>query len=140
MALRDFVADLGFTAINLAHVPAEYVAGELSIRFAGGDTASETGYHFRLDRNYQFIVFGTSERDCLARTSPLQRRLRSAHKINVGESGWLTLGSFSLSPTFKAEGAEVYVITGILQATAREAREFAEVPKMAEIETTITED
>ncbi|MGN7387725.1 hypothetical protein [Sporosarcina sp. SAFN-015] len=136
MALRNFVADIGFAYINLAHLPAEYVAGELAIRFMGDTAASETGYHFRLDRDYQFVYFDTSERACLAKASAIQRRMRSAHKINVGnatESGYLTLGSFSLSQPFKAEGAEVYGIIGMLQATAREARKFEAVPKMGGI-------
>ncbi|WP_060210505.1 hypothetical protein [Sporosarcina koreensis] len=133
MALRHYVADIGFTAFHLGNMPTEYVAGELAIRFIGGDTASETGYHFRLNREFQFLVFGTSERDCYSKSSALQRRLNSAHKINVGESGWLTLGSFSLSPAFKAEGSEVYGIIGILQATAREARHFEKAPKIGGI-------
>lgn len=138
MALRDFVSDLGFTKINLAHLPAKYVAGELSIRYIAGGTESETAYHYVLDRDYQFVVFGTSERDCLVKSSALQRRMNSAHKIKIGnaeESGYMTLGSFSCSQPFKAEDSEVYGVICVLQAQVREARDFSayEAPKMGGI-------
>ena len=140
LALRDYVTSIGFTRINLAYLPEKYVAGELSIRYQGDDSTSETGYHYRLDRDYQFVVFGTSERDCLSKASALQKRMNGAHKIRVGESGWMSLGSFSMSQPFKAEDSDVYGIIGMLQATVREARDFSafEVPSIGDVTVVVT--
>ena len=136
--LRNYVADLPFSRIWMQHLPAVYTAGELSIRYIGDATESETGYHYRLDRDFQFVLFGTSERDCVSRASALQRRLNGAIKLKITdaeESGYMTLGSFSCSPPFKAEDSEVYGVIGIMQAQVREARDFSalEAPKMGGI-------
>ncbi|QIG62527.1 hypothetical protein [Sporosarcina phage Lietuvens] len=143
-ALRDLVADVGFTKIRLAHLPDKYTAGELSIRYQGDDVTSETGYHYRLDREYQFVFFGTSERDVISYASKVQRRLNSVFKLKIGtadESGYMTLGSFSCSQPFKAEdNVSIYGIIGVLQAEVREARYFTQSPKISGIETDVTEN
>lgn len=141
-SLRDFVTDSAlYSRIWMQSLPAKYTAGELSIRYIGGDTTSETGYHYRLDREYQFVYFGTSERDCIVKASALQRKLNSTHAIPLkGSSRFIRNGLFALSQPFKTEGSEVYGIIGVLQAEMREARHFEHPSKMTAIETTITKD
>lgn len=140
-SLRDFVADPTlYTRIWMQYLPAKYTAGELSIRFIGDDTASETGYHYRLDREYQFVYFGASELDCIRKASALERKLNSTHVIPLkGSSRFIRNGLFALSQPFKAEGGEVYGIIGVLQAEMREARQFAAVDKIGAIDAEITE-
>lgn len=136
MALRDLVAGVGFTTTWLAHLPDKYTAGELSIRNIGSDTASETGYHYRLDREYQFVFFGKSERECASYASKLQRAINSAFKIPYGTgegSGYMSLGSFSCTQPFKTEDdVSIYGVIGVLQAEVRESRDFSayEAPKI----------
>lgn len=136
-SLRDFVADPSlYSRIWMQHTPAKYTAGELTIRFSGDDTTSETGYHYRLDRNYQFVYFGTSELDCIRKATALQRKLNSKHAIQLkGSERYIRVGPFSLSQPFKTEGGEVFAIIGMLQAEMREERDLTaqEVPKMGGI-------
>lgn len=136
-SLRDFVVDPTlYSRIWMQTMPAKYEAGQLSIRFTGGGTASETGYHYRLDREYQFVYFGTSELDCIRKGTVLQRKLNSKHAIKLkGSERYIRVGPFSLSQPFKTEGGEVFAIIGMLQAELREARDFSaeEVPKMGGI-------
>lgn len=136
-SLRDFVADPTlYSRVWMQTMPAKYTAGELSIRYQGGNTASETGYHYRLDREYQLVYFGTSERDCIIKGSALERKFNSKHVIQLkGSERYIRVGPFSLSQPFKTEGGEVFAIIGMLQAEVREARDFTvqEVPKMGGI-------
>lgn len=134
-SLRDYVADpSAYSRIWMQHLPLKYTAGELSIRYMGDTSESETGYHYRLDRQYQFVYFGATELDCIRKVSALQRKLNSTHVIPLKDSSrYLRNGSFSMSQPFKTEGGEVYAIIGVLQAEMREAREFVQAPKMHEI-------
>lgn len=140
-SLRDFVIDPTlYSRIWMQTMPAKYTAGELSIRYQGGNTASETGYHYRLEREYQFVYFGISERDCIVKASALERKLNSTHVIPLkGSSRYIRNGLFALSQPFKTEGGEVYGIIGVLQAEMREARHFEESPKFTEIDAGITD-
>ena len=141
-SLRDFVADSTlYTRIWMQHMPAKYTAGEMSIRYMGDTTTSETGYHYRLDREYQFVYFGTSELDCIRKATALQRKLNSTHAIPLkGSSRYIRNGLFSLSQPFKTEGGEVYAVIGVLQAELREAREFADVTKMGVVTVELNKD
>ena len=134
-SLRDFVADSTlYTRIWMQTLPAKYTAGELSIRFIGDDTASETGYHYRIDREYQFVYFGTSERDCIIKASALQRKINSTHIIPLkGSSRFIRNGLFALQQPFKTEGSEVFAIIGVLHAEMREARHFEVATKIGGI-------
>ena len=138
-SLRNFVADSTlYSRIWMQTLPAQYKSGELSIRFIGDDTTSETGYHFRLDRDYQFVYFGANEFECISKASALQRKLNSTHVIKLKDSDrFLRIGSFSLSQPFKTENTAVFGIIGVLQAQINEARHFEQVPKMAEVTATI---
>lgn len=118
----------------MQHLPLKYTAGELSIRYQGDTSTSETGYHYRLDREYQFVYFGASELDCIQKATALQRKLNSTHAIPLkGSSRYIRNGLFSLSQPFKTEGGEVFAVIGVLQAEMREARNFDAVPKMGGI-------
>lgn len=131
--------DLGFYRIWMMYLPEKYVAGEMSIRFLGDTAESETGYHFRLNREYQFVLFGASERDCMSKAVALQRRLKSKDKLHVDGSSYLSLGLFSFSQPFKTEDSdEVYGVIGVLQAEIREAREFEPVGKIGGVNIEVT--
>lgn len=136
-SLRDFVVDPTlFSRIWMQYLPDKYTAGELSIRYQGGNTASETGYHYRLDREYQFVYFGATELDCIRKATALQRKLNSTHAIPLkGSERFIRVGPFSMSPPFKSEGGEVFGFIGVLQAEMREARPVigGEVPKIGGI-------
>lgn len=134
-SLRDYVIDPTiFTRIWLQHMPAKYTAGDLSIRYQGGTTTSETAYHYRLDREYQFVYFGTSELDCIRKATVLQRRFNNTHVIPLlGTDRFIRISTFSTSQPFKTEGGEVFAIIGVLQAVVREARDFEQSGKMTDV-------
>lgn len=139
-SLRDFIADPMFTKYWMQHLPSKYTAGELSVRFIGDTATSETGYHTRFDREYQFVIFGTSERDCIVRASAVQRKLNNVHVIPLkGTSRFIRNGLFALSQPFKTEGGEVFAVIGVLQAEIREARHFEVSPKITGIDAEITD-
>ena len=135
MALRDFVKDTAeYSRIWLQTIPEKYVAGEMIIRYVGDTSVDETGYHYRLDRDYQIVYFGDSELDCLQKASAIQRKVNNHKQVRLEDSGrYMTLESFSFSQPTKAEGGDVYFIIGILQARVRQARDFSQEEKMWEI-------
>lgn len=136
--LRDYVADLQFARIWMQYLPAKYTADELAIRYQGSDPTDETGYHYRLDRTYQLVYFGVSERDCITRVSTLERKFNNTRYIEIKDSAnKLSVGSLSFSQPFKTEGGEVFAVIGILTGAIRQARDFEQSPKLEEIITEI---
>lgn len=137
-SLRDFVTDLNFARIWMQHLPEKYTAGELSIRYIGDTSASETGYHRRYNRDYQFVYFAANELACIQKASELQRKLENEHKLRIKDSeDYLTLGSFSISQPFKTEGTAVFAFIGVLQAQVWSGAEIEEPTKVSEIDTRI---
>lgn len=140
--LRDLVADTAdYSRIWLQFIPSKYTAGELSIRYAGDSSFDETGYHYRLDRDYQFVYFGDSEFDCIRKASAIQRKVNNAKPLRIKDSdNVMRLGSFSFGRPYQAEDDIVYFIIGISQAQVRQAREFDPVEKIQEINADIIDN
>lgn len=133
-SLADYVSELGFTRIWKQTTPSKYTENELMIRFMSDSSTSETGYHNRIDREYQVIYTGESERACIEIASELQRKLNNPIAIRIKDlKRFLRLESFSMSRPFKTEDGEVFAIIGVLNAHVRVAREFEAVEKMNEV-------
>jgi len=133
--LSEYIAGVTtFNRIWKQYLPPKYTANELSIRYLGDTSTAETSYHLRLDREYQFIYFGTSELDCIQKIALIQRKLKSKDAIQMkGSPRYMRIGSFSMSQPFMTEGSTVYAVIGVLQAQVREARDFVDAPKMANV-------
>lgn len=129
-----------FARVWRQHLPLKYTANEMSIRYLGDSSESETAYHFRIDREYQVVYFATTEIACLQRATLLQRAINQQIKIPVKDAtGYMSLVSFSISQPFKTDTDGVFAVVGVLQAQVREARYFAPVPKVMNVEATITQ-
>lgn len=134
-SLAEYVKNLNFARIHKQAIPSKYKHNELSIRFIDGESTSETGYHYRLDREYQFVYFGESEKSCIEIASKLERKFNDVEVLRLLDSTrHLRIGSFSMSPTFRTENKEVFAFIGVLKANVRQARTFEEAPKMEVIE------
>lgn len=134
-SLAEFVKTLNFTRIHKQTTPSKYKPNELVIKFIDGDSTSETGYHYRLDREYQIVYFGDSEKACIEVASNLEQQFNNAEVIKLVDSTrHLRIGSFSMSQPFRTENKEVYAFIGVLQANVRQARTFGTSPKMEVIE------
>lgn len=134
-SLEYYVHDASdFSKVWLQHIPDKYTPNELSIRYTGDTSQDETGYHYRLDREYQFVYFGESEFDCIQKASAIQKVVKNDKAIQIKDSDkYLRFGSFSFSQPVKAEDSNVHFVIGILQAQVRQARTFTEYEKMKDI-------
>ncbi|MDH5159822.1 hypothetical protein [Heyndrickxia oleronia] len=109
--------------IRYQEVPPVLEPNMVTLRYASGDMTTETTFHYRLDRDYQFIYFDNTELKCLDKGDALARKLNNALVIPIkGSKRYLRVGSFSLSQPFKTESG-VYAIIGMLSAELREARD-----------------
>lgn len=116
-------------------MPTTYVANELAIEYVNGLSESETGYHYRIDRTFQLVYFGTSALDCVMKVAPVERLFNNARTIPLkGTTRYLRIGSFSLSQAFKTESG-VYAIIGMLAVSLREARDQPTYTKIGAINT-----
>ena len=136
-SIRDYVGPaLAGVKFHLQSMPTTYAANELSIRFAGSSTESETGYHYRLDRIYQLVYFGASELDCLAKMQTLEQKFNNDQVIPLkGSECHMRLEPFSISAPFKTE-SNIYAIIGMLNASLREARTQEVYPPIINVEIT----
>lgn len=136
-SIRDFVApELPGAAFKLQNMPDTYKAGELVIELVGSKTETETGYHYRLDRTFQLVYFGTSKLDCLTKMQAVERKINDKQMIPLG-TRYLRIGSFSLSQSFKTETTGVYAVIGILEAETREARTQEVFTKIQDVNATL---
>lgn len=134
--LRNFIGDKlpATTKYHLMRVPNEYKSGELSLDLADGRAESETAYHYRLDRVYQFVYFGADSRDCVRQMQALQASFNNAQSIKLeGSTRHLSVGSFSFGRAFKTETTGVFACIGMLEASVREARSQQKHPKINEV-------
>lgn len=124
-SVRDYVGPVlaGVTRYHLQNIPSTYVAGEMSIRFAGSASETETAYHYRRDLRFQIVYFGANELDCLAKMQALETNFNNDQLIPIkGSARYLRLEPFSMSEPFKTSTTGVYAIIGTLEAKLREAR------------------
>lgn len=114
-------------------VPSEHKANEISIRYLTGESTNETGYHYRLDHDFQIIYFSKTELECITKLSELERCLNDVTVIPIKDSDrYMRVDSFGNSQPFKTESG-VYSIIGILSVHTREARPQEVVQKVAHV-------
>jgi hypothetical protein len=120
------------------NVPIEPVANELVVRYLSSDNTTETGYHYRLNRDYQIVYFAQNEFACLQKFEALERRINDTLVIPLKNSErYLRLESFSFSQPFKTEAGTVTAILGVLSVHVREARTQETSEKINNVNSTI---
>lgn len=123
-SIRDFVStELPNTKFYLQNMPDKFSINELAIELVNSKAETETAYHYRLDRTYQIVYFGSNKLDCLSKMQAVERKINDQQLIELqGKARYLRIGSFSLSQSFKTETTGVYAVIGMLEAELREAR------------------
>lgn len=124
--------------VSYQNVPVEPAANDLVVRYLSSDNTTETGYHYRLNRDYQIIYFAQNEFACLQKFEALERHINDALVIPLKNSDrYLRLESFSFSQPFKTEAGTVAAIIGVLSVHLREARTQTTSEKINNVISTI---
>jgi hypothetical protein len=123
-SIGEFVESLFPTAnFHYQDVPADPEANDIVIRALPSEGVSETGYHYRLDRTFQVIVFGRNSFASLQQSEQLEKHFNDTLVLPIkGSDRFLRLESFNLSQPFKTESGTVSAVIGVLSAHLREAR------------------
>jgi hypothetical protein len=120
---------------HFQRIPSEIKANEISIRYLIGDSTNETGYHYRLDHDFQIVYFAKTELECITKFSELERCINDAMSIPIKDSDrYMRVDSFGNSQPFKTESG-VFSIIGILSVQLRQARPQAIDQKINNVET-----
>jgi hypothetical protein len=123
-SIAEFIEPLfSSSSVHFQQVPVEPEANTLVVRYLTGTNETETGYHYRLDRDYQVIYFAQNEFACLQKFEQLERHINNVIAIPLKDSDrYLRLESFSFSQPFKTESGKVSAILGVLSVNLREPR------------------
>lgn len=139
-SIADFVEpEVPNIEFHLQHMPETYETNEISIELVQSKPATETAYHYRINRTFQLVYFGTSKLDCMTKMQIIERKLYDKQLIPLGQTGrYLRIASFSLSQSFKTETTGVFAIIGMLEAEIREARTQVIHEKINVVDTSTT--
>jgi hypothetical protein len=86
-SVEDFVKTVHPTALTeKQNVPRKPPANLFVVRFQNDDRTSETGYHYRIDREYQIVYFGADEADVLTKMDSLSTALYQRQLIPINGS------------------------------------------------------
>lgn len=108
------------------------------IRFLNDGRESETAAHFRIDREFQLIYYGSKSEDALTKMDALSKALYQRQVIPInGTLRYLRVKSFAYSQPFETEN-DLYACVGILAIERREARDTETYAKIMNVHTTIT--
>ncbi|MEW9697945.1 hypothetical protein [Paenibacillus sp. SI8] len=129
-----FVKSVHPTAIiEKQTAPLKPTANTFVIRFLSDSTESETRFHTRTDREYQFLCYGQSAQEVLAKMDMLRKALYQTLLIPIKDSlRYIRVESFSLSQPLKTDN-ELFAMVGVLSTQIREARTQEQYDKMTQI-------
>ena len=138
-SVGDFIAPVfPGAAVSYQNVPIEPAANDLVVRYLTSDNTTETGYHYRLNRDYQIVYFAQNEFACLQKFEALERHINDTLVIPLKNSDrYLRLESFAFSQPFKTEAGTVSAVIGVLSAHLREARTQQTFEKINNVDSTI---
>jgi hypothetical protein len=133
-SIELFVSDIhAFSRIRLQNVAKEPENNELSIRFVNADGETETGYHYRLDHDFQFIYFAKNPLDCLQVINVFEKAFNDNQLIPIKDSlRYLRINGFGTSAPFENETG-LQTVIGMLSVSIREARTQTEYEKVMQV-------
>lgn len=123
--IGDVLAAVGVDRFYKQDFPLKYVANTIGIRWQGDNSDGLTGAHFLIENTYQIVYFGDSERDCLDKSETISAIINDKidMKLKIRDlDEYITLRSFSMTPTFKTETDGVYAISAILTVESNRNR------------------
>lgn len=120
--------------VRFQTVPTKLTENMVSLAYVGGSTYSETNFHNRLTREFQFTYFGSTDINCLDKFDQLASKLNSTLVIPLKDSErYLRIAEpFSFSHPFKTESG-IYAIVGMLRVELREAVAQPQYQKVAQV-------
>lgn len=138
-SIAEFIEPLFAGAdVHYQQVPVEPKGNVLAVRYMTTTSATETNYHFRLNRDFQIVYFAKNEFDCLLKFEKLERHLNNALVIPIKGTAdrYLRVDNFAFSQPFKTEAGKVSAMIGVLSVHLREARDQVISPKIAGVDAT----
>lgn len=115
-------------------VPTQPTKDNVVVRMLTTDTESETGYHYRIDRTYQIVVYGADAPSVLDKMDVIMRKANDGKAVIAisGSLRYIRIGSFSFGAAFKTESG-VYACVGVLPTEVREARTQEQYDKIMHV-------
>ncbi|MEH7521688.1 hypothetical protein V7149_00175 [Bacillus sp. JJ1503] len=138
--LAEFIEPLfAGASVHYQQVPIEPKANTLVVRYLMSGNETETGYHYRIDRDFQIVYYAQNDFACMQKFEQLERILNDNLAIPLkGSDRYLRLDSFNFSQPFKTESG-VTAIIGVLKAHVREPRTQPVTQKIQHVTATINE-
>ncbi len=115
-------------------VPAQPTKDIFVVRPLVNDYESETRYHYRIGRSYQFVAYGADVPSVLNTMGAVAREVNDGKTMIPikGSQRYIRCGSFSFGAAFKTEGG-VYACVGVLETEVREARAQEQYEKIMHV-------
>lgn len=122
-SVEDFIKSCHPTSVTEKQtVPLKPSDNTFVVRFLNDERESETGYHYRIDREYQVVHIGETAEDVLTRMDVLSTALYQRQLIPLQDSSrFICVESFSFSQPFQTENKK-FACIGVLSTEIREAR------------------
>lgn len=133
-SVGDFIK-VALPSIALKYeVPDKPAKNNIVVRLLSSDSESETRYHYRIDRDYQIVVYGVDAQDVLAKMDVIERKANDGTTLIPMKDSkrYIRIGSFSFSTAFKTEGG-LYARLGVLSTEVREARTQEQYDKIMHV-------
>ncbi|WP_232696176.1 hypothetical protein [Brevibacillus daliensis] len=123
--------------VKYQHIPEEPGKDMCVVQYISGGNESETAYHYRIDRTFRIVWFGTSEVDCIRKLEIMERTFGNTLQFKADGYRVITK-SFGASQPFQTTGG-AFAILATLQAELRQARPQETYEKMQKISVFINE-
>lgn len=115
--------------------PSAPVDNMFVIRFTGGSRQADTGFHVRVDREYEIIHYGSDVEQVLEHMDGLSKALQQSQTIPMLNSGrHIRVLAFPFAGPAAAAN-DLYVCKGTLSTAVRENREPPAFEKIAQVYT-----
>ncbi|QDX93636.1 hypothetical protein EEL30_15825 [Brevibacillus laterosporus] len=115
-------------------VPKQPTKDTLVVRVQSSSPESETRYHYRIDRDYQIVVYGVDSASALTKMGDIERVLNDKTMLIPvkGSTRYIRIGAFSFSMTFATEGG-LSACIAVLSTEVREARTQEQYDKIMHV-------
>jgi len=115
-------------------VPTQPTKDNVVVRALTSDFASETGYHYRVERTFQIVAYGADSPSTLDKMDAIARKVNDGKTMIPMKDSlrYIRCGSFSFGAPFKTESG-VYACIGVLHTEVREARTQEQYEKIMHV-------
>jgi hypothetical protein len=138
-SLKSFV-QTEISDLNIMfYAPKEPAAGDLAIQPLGTANDTETNYHFRIDREYQFVYYADDTFAVLEAMEKFESLFGNALAIPLLNSDrHLKEIGYSMSRPFETESGK-FAFIGVLTGAIRQARPQQQFEKIQNVDASVNE-